>query len=115
MGGGSGGEVSRDEEEGGEGGNYFWIKGPVDLFLFSASPLNLQLLHSASLSSFLSISIVLKAFLILHLLTARLVLFNCLLNPIPLRPHASSAFSSEPPFSFFDLFFFYSFFVSTLP
>lgn len=33
-------------------GNYFWIKGPVDLFLFSASPLNLQLLHSASLSSF---------------------------------------------------------------
>lgn len=53
--------MRRKEEK---GGNYFWIKGPVDLFLFSASPLNLQLLHPASLSSFLSICIVLKALLV---------------------------------------------------
>lgn len=63
----------------GKGGNYFWIKGPVDLFLFSASPLNLQLLHSASLSSFLSICIVLKALLVLHSLVARLSLWYTIL------------------------------------
>lgn len=65
--------MQRNEEK---GGNYFWIKSPVDLFLFSASLLNLQLLYSASLSSFLSISIVLKAFSVLHLLTALLFFFD---------------------------------------
>lgn len=73
----------------GKGGNYFWIKGPVDLFLFSASPLNLQLLHSASLSSFLSICIVLKALLVLHLLVARLSLSGTQSFSV----HVSSLFS----------------------
>lgn len=76
--------MQRNEEN---GGNYFWIKSPVDLFLFSASPPNLQLLYSASISSFLSISIVLKAFSILHLLTARRFFFDFPRYSIPPCPH----------------------------
>lgn len=96
--------VMRKKKE--KGGNYFWIKGPVDLFLFSASPLNLLLLHSASLSSFLSISIVLKAFPISHSLPARLFFFDFLWYPIPLCPHPFSAWP-HPPHLFFYLFFFH--------
>lgn len=89
--------MQRNEEK---GGNYFWIKSPVDLFLFSASPLNLQLLYSVSLSSFLSISIVLKAFSVLHLLIASLFFFDF---PWFLIPSLSSSLlcSASSAFSFF--------------
>lgn len=54
RGGGSQREVSRDDEKEEKVGDYFRIKGPVDLFLFSAFSLKLQLSHLASLFLFLT-------------------------------------------------------------
>lgn len=107
RGGGSGGEVSRDEEEGGEGGNYFWIKGPVDLFLFSAPP-SQSSTFTLCLSFFLPIHLYRPQSFPKFCTCSLLACFSLTFPPveIPLCPHVSSAFSSSPPSSFLYLFFF---------